>query len=87
MSALIGEWESGGLSQKEFCQQHNLKPATFAYWRKKCKTHQETVPSISGFQEVLPPTADGVEIRYPNGVVVCLPRADVDSLKALVRLF
>ena len=87
MSALIGEWESSGLSQKEFCQQHNLKMATFAYWRKKCKTHQETVTSFSGFQEVLPPIAGFVEIRYPNGVVVCLPRADADSLKALIRLF
>jgi hypothetical protein len=87
MSALIGEWESSGLSQKQFCQQHNLKMATFAYWRKKCKIHQETVPFFSGFQEILPPTAGCVEIRYPNGVVVCLPQADVDSLKSLVRMF
>ncbi len=86
MSALVAEWQAGGLSQKEFCGRHDIKLATFAYWRKKCKTEELTSPEI-GFHEILPLTSGQVEIRYPNGVVVSLPQADVDSLKALVRLF
>jgi hypothetical protein len=32
---LLAEWEARNLTQREFCQQHNVKIGTFAKWRKK----------------------------------------------------
>jgi hypothetical protein len=87
MSALIEEWKSSGLSQQQFCHQHGIKRPTFAYWRKKSKDLLPSSPSSSRFQEILPPAGNSVEIRYPNGVVVCLPEVDVDALKILIQLF
>lgn len=48
MFPLIEAWELSGDSQKAFCAQREIKPATFAYWRKK---HQQ---SQSNFLEFTP---------------------------------
>jgi len=33
----IEQWERSGLSQAVYCQRHELKLATFGYWRRKLK--------------------------------------------------
>jgi len=30
----LADWSGSGLSQKAYCLQQGLKPATFSYWRK-----------------------------------------------------
>ena len=32
---LVEQYATSGLTQKDFCQQHNIRPATFGYWRGK----------------------------------------------------
>jgi hypothetical protein len=80
MYALIHKWESSGLSQEKFLQQHGIAKSTFAYWRNKYlrETGHNTkkgsfIPvkveshdrSVSGFTGM-------IEIIYPNGVrLIC----------------
>lgn len=34
----FADWPQSGLSQKAYCAQHNLKLATFGYWRRRLAT-------------------------------------------------
>ena len=80
MYALIEQWESSELTINNFCKQHEVKYATFHYWRKKRQG------SRSGFVALQPPahTESQMELHYPNGVRLLIP-ADT-SLPALRQL-
>jgi len=34
----LSGWRQSDLSQKAYCEKHNLKFATFGYWRKRLAT-------------------------------------------------
>ncbi len=43
----IADWQSSGLSQGAFCEQHGLTYTTFVYWRgrfKKLEAHDGATP-------------------------------------------
>ena len=42
----IREWEASGLSQVEYCRRHDLKFATFAYWRKRFPAQGKATGSL-----------------------------------------
>ena len=48
MFSLISRWQESGLSQIDFCQQHDLVPHRFYYWLKKYK--QSGTTSIVSFR-------------------------------------
>lgn len=70
MQVAISEWQTSGLTKKEFCRQRNIKYPTFHYWIKQLSSdHQE------GFTEVS--LQDGMEvglfeITFPSGVRISL---------------
>ncbi len=37
----IADWQSSGLSQGTFCEQHGFTYTTFVYWRGRLKKHEE----------------------------------------------
>lgn len=51
MFSLIESWESSGLTQAQFCQDHDLRMGTFAYWRKK-HIASRTVHESSNLEKV-----------------------------------
>lgn len=83
MEAVVGSFQSSGLSQREFCKQQQIKLATFSYWYRKIKSHSEV--SISGFTEVTAPVDSvGLEVVFPNGVTVRGIR-DLSLIKELIN--
>jgi hypothetical protein len=36
------DWQGSGLSKSEYCRQNNLKPTTFAGWKRYLKTQGNT---------------------------------------------
>jgi hypothetical protein len=77
---LVRSWEESGLSQRAFCQKHELKLATFGYWRTRYLRSQE--PS-EVFVRLTPETEERwVKLRWSGvEVEVC---ADVDIVAALL---
>lgn len=82
---LLSSYESSGLSQKTFCEQHGLKLSTFSYWRRALR-RQTSEPGK--FVEVV--SWDGterLEVNLPSGIVIRVPkRFDPASLKSLVEV-
>ncbi len=86
MFALIEQWQESNQSQKDFCQEHEIKLATFHYWQKKYRQREQD--NRSGFipKEISSSGARVVEIRYPKGMILQLPALDLKLLKQLVNL-
>ena len=38
----IKDWQQSGLSASAWCEQHNLKPHLFFYWKRKLLTEPES---------------------------------------------
>ena len=84
MFSLIEKWQQGNQTQKDFCQEHDIKLATFHYWQKKYRN--QNPKDLSGFIPMVISSSDSrtVEIRYPNGVIVQLPGRDLKFLLELI---
>lgn len=53
MFPVIEEWKQSGLSQKEFCKRHGLKPHILCYWRKRYEERdQSQVAQSKGFVSI-----------------------------------
>jgi len=42
----LSQWEASGVSQKEYCRQHDLKLHCFLYWRKRQRSWQESKAAL-----------------------------------------
>lgn len=76
-SQRIRQWEASGLTQVEFCRRHQLKIATFRYWRQRlpAKRHAtgkgslRLVPIMNpGSENELP--APGSKLTPPQGLSI-----------------
>ncbi len=91
MFSLISSWQASGLSQIDFCAQHDLVPHRFYYWLKKYKQSGDTTSIRSSFLQVEvetqeSDTSDGIRIEYPNGVIVTVGETvHISRLRALIR--
>ena len=75
---IIKRWENSGISQKEFCKQHNIAYSSFKYWRNKITNILE----VSAFKEieVVKKKSDicanvksPININLPGNVIVSIP--------------
>ena len=72
MFSLIESWQQSGLSQKAFCEQHQLMPHVFYYWYKcyRSQNNISVVQPAKGFIEIqsqaIQPEA-AIEILLPCG--------------------
>lgn len=68
MYPLVEEWLEGNGSQRAFCHQQGIRLSTFYYWVKKYRNERHP----SGFVplEVTSDGNSGVEVIYPNGVMI-----------------
>lgn len=88
MFDLVEQWKASGMTQKAFCQQIELKVATFAYWVAKKKRSEE--PATGGFALVDltgAPSGRQVEITYPNGVRLLVGHEDLALIGQLINLY
>ena len=80
---LIAEYNAGGKSRKEFCEEHGIELSTFGGWIKK-----KDATAHAGFAEVMVPMSEAapIEITYPAGVRVSIRSAGSrEDLVGLVR--
>lgn len=87
MLAQVEAWRESGLTQRSYCEQAGIKPATFSYWIQKSKNQQE---DLIGFIEIKRSTAileNKYEVIYPNGVSVRLETNNLKELSALINLY
>lgn len=50
MQAHVQAWQQSGLTQKEYCRQHQLAPHLLAYWIRRCR--KQHAPQARGFVPV-----------------------------------
>lgn len=87
MLAQVEVWRESGLTQRSYCHQVGIKPATFSYWVRKGKNQQE---DLGGFVEIdrsMASLENNYEITYPNGVVVRMGTNNLKELSALINLY
>ena len=65
----IDGWQHSGLSQPEYCKQHDIKLATFGYWRTRLKKPQP----VNRLIPVTLPNTSHIRISLPNGIGLSLP--------------
>jgi len=91
MYSLIRKWESSGISQIKFIEEHQISKSTFGYWRKKylqnCSISEQSSKMIP--VNILPPKTEqqvtSFEIVYPNGVrIVCPAEMEASRVKDLI---
>lgn len=96
MFALIEQWKTRGLSQKSFCQQHQIQYSVFHYWYKLYRkahpqdtldnnpTHNASCFIPLHLQSALS-TLSHTELIYPDGRrLVFHQQVDAHFLKALI---
>lgn len=83
MYHLVMEYQSSGLSAKEFSRERGLSPSTFNYWVRKKK--QEDCPG--GFVKIDTVSSNShLELIYPNGVRLRTDSADLPLIARLLKL-
>lgn len=99
MYAIVRRWEKSGLKQKDFCKAEGINFYKFKYWRTQLKNGTRPFQTVdkpksdkSGFITVAvennKATFAGVQIQYPNGVLITCPaNTDKKQLRELIKLY
>ena len=53
-TAHIDTWKATDLTQRAYCQQHNLAVHRFSYWKRKLTASDEPLPETRGFVQIKP---------------------------------
>lgn len=94
--ALVGRYQMSGLSVKAFCAEELINPVTLYYWRKRLHLLENQEPSMlvpvrldrSEPERQTDTAAKGIELIYPNGVRLSVPRdGDLNMIRELVMLY
>jgi hypothetical protein len=89
MISFIMEWEESGQSQKLFCREKGIPVSKFYYWLRKYRRSQSN-QAVTDFAPVRIRQSNGIgglDIQYPNGVVVRLHApVDMSMLRAMIQL-
>lgn len=74
-------WQSSGLSQGAYCEQHGLKFSNFTYWRTRHNRQQRKLVPLS-----MPASAplDRVTLDLPYGVRLGLPSTALPDVLPVV---
>ena len=90
MFSKISQWQSSGLSQKTFCEQHNIKYFVFHYWYKQYRDkHPKEVSGPGKFIKLNAAVIGGdffAELVLNNGNRVIFHQlVALDYLSALLK--
>ena len=88
---LVTEHETSGLSQIEFCKQHDLVPSKFGYYRSviKSQSQADTNQKLFSAVQIKRPelnTSTEIKIILPNGFQCFIPSVmDALQLKRIME--
>jgi transposase-like protein len=87
--AMIEDWQQSGLSQKQYCLQHNIAYHTFYYWYKRYRTASgDSTENKSPFVSLQSPAFASMtytELLLPDGKRLLFHQpVSADFLKALI---
>ena len=91
----IAQWQSSGLSQANYCRQHNLAIHQLSYWKGKLLVTSQPLltKSPSGFTRVqisdlaTPPTSPGLSICFRDGTqLLGMTEATLPLIRQLVEI-
>lgn len=70
MFALVRQWEISGMSQKSFCEQHELAYHRFFYWRKRYRNaqHSSSNQGSAFIPLTITPDPAQTEVVMPGGI-------------------
>ena len=90
MFQLIEEWKQDEESRVSFCKSKQLSIKTFTYWYKRYK-EQLSVEGNAFLPVTIPArlesSLDGIEIHYPNGVRIVLPKnSDLSMVRTFINM-
>ena len=78
----IENWQSSGLTQAAYVEQHQLSLARFGYWKRKLAS-----PPTDAFVQVHLEQPAQVRIHHRSGMVIeCQPGTDVRWLRQLLEV-
>ncbi len=93
VAAMIERRQSSGLTVRAFCEAENLNLATYYYWhqRLRFKENEETpmlVPiSIEKPMQHSESNRESLELTYPNGVRISVPRnSEMNLIRELILI-
>lgn len=76
---------AGTATVSAYCAAHDLKVATFYYWRKKMAASEPVLPEPEGFTQITPTTEPGPRtLRLPSGLCLELSGLSTAQLADLV---
>lgn len=85
--AMIEDWQQSGLSQKQYCLQHNIAYHVFHYWYKRSKLQSaDKGNELTTFVKLTAPAMDmHTELLLPDGRrLIFYQHTSADFLKALL---
>ena len=90
----IAQWQLSGLSQANYCRQHNLAIHQLSYWKGKLLASQPLpTKSPSGFTRVqisdlaTPPTSSGLSLCFRDGTqLLGMTEATLPLIRQLVEI-
>ena len=89
---IVDEYLASDMTQKSFCEQHNISLPRFVYYHGKFRRECEPQTEMSGFVPVKiahhekSVTASEIKLSLPNGFQCTFPiHTDVTQLKRLVE--
>ena len=86
----ISQWQTSGLSVRDFCARHGLATASFYNWRRVLERRAMERPAFVPVQVVAdtpPPQAGALELVLPNGRTVRVtPGFDAVTLRQLLAV-
>ena len=90
---LVEKQEQSGLSQTEYCKQHNITLPQFSYYRGLLKSRGKILPQkIKAFtpikiNKIEPNTSSDIRIVLPNGFQCFIPcSVDTHHVKRLMEV-
>ena len=92
-TTMMENMKSSGLSVQSFCVAENINPATYYYWRKRLQLNEN--PETSRLIPVCiekpkyhsGTNSENLELTYPNGVCLSIPRSyELNLIRELVLI-
>lgn len=87
MYSLIEQWQQSEKTQKSFCREKGIAYHVFIYWLKKYRLEKDQSGEFLTMEFPNPQNQSGIEIQFPNGIVVHLPSTmDLNEIKKLIEI-
>ena len=85
--ALFAAHEASGLSQAQFCKEHQLCPKHFSLRRRqltRCESHPKLISPLIKVQRPVPLPVSSVSLHY-QGIEIRFTQADPSTIVSIVK--